>query len=144
MEQEKLSSRRNYSAQFRALVLEQCASPGASVAKVALSHGMNANVVHRWRREARDSAGSVSVRQFVAVSVSAPALTQDCADIRIEMRRGATSMAITWPSAAASQCAAWMRQAAAMIRIDALSAVVPVKCVLRVSSDIARFMSSDV
>ncbi|MBK9348028.1 MAG: transposase [Burkholderiales bacterium] len=62
MEQEKFSARRNYSAQFRTLVLEQCAAPGASVAKVALSHGMNANVVHRWRQEARDSASSVGVR----------------------------------------------------------------------------------
>ena len=110
MEQEKLSSRRNYSAQFRALVLEQCAAPGTSVAKVALSHGINANVVHRWRREARDSAASVSAREFVAVSVSAPVLAQDCADIRIELRRGATTMALTWPSAAAGQCAAWMRE----------------------------------
>ena len=113
MEQDKVSSRRNYSAQFRALVLEQCAPPGASVAKVALSHGMNANVVHRWRREARDNAGSVSpgwVREFVPVSVSAPAPTRDCADIRIEMRRGITTMDITWPSAAASECAAWMRE----------------------------------
>ena len=110
MEQGKLCSRRNYSAQFRALVLEQCAAPGASVAKVALSHGMNANVVHRWRREARDSAASVSLREFVPVSVSASALAQDCADIRIEMRRGITTMAITWPSAAASECAAWMRE----------------------------------
>ena len=109
MEQEKLSSRRNYSAQFRALVLEQCAPPGASVTKVALSHGINANVVHRWRREARDSAGSVSVREFVPVSVSAPT-HPDCADIRIEMRRGITTMAITWPSAAASECVAWMRE----------------------------------
>ena len=113
MEQEKLSSRRNYSAQFRALVLEQCAPPGASVAKVALSHGMNANVMHRWRRETRDNAGSVSpgcVKEFVPVSVSAPARTQDGADIRIELRRGITTMAITWPSAAASQCAAWIRE----------------------------------
>ena len=113
MEQGKLSSRRNYSAHFRALVLEQCASPDASVAKVALSHGINANVVHRWRREARDNAGSVrpgDVKEFVPVSVSAPAYTQDCADIRIELRRGATSMAITWPSAAANECAVWMRE----------------------------------
>jgi hypothetical protein len=29
------------------MVLEQCATSGVSVAKVALSHGMNANVVHR-------------------------------------------------------------------------------------------------
>ena len=61
MEQDKLSSRRNYSAPFRALVLEQCAAPGTSVAKVALSHGMNANVVHRELRDAPDNAGSVPV-----------------------------------------------------------------------------------
>jgi transposase len=110
MEQEKLSARRNYSAQFRTLVLEQCAAPGVSVAKVALSHGMNANVVHRWRQLVRDGASPVSVREFVPVSVSAPALSQDCSDIRIEIRRGATTMLITWPSAAANECAAWMRE----------------------------------
>ena len=80
MEQEKLPSPRNCSVQFRALVLEQCAAPGTSVARVALSHGMNANIVHRWRREARDSAASVSAREFVPVSVSAPVLAQDCAE----------------------------------------------------------------
>jgi len=112
MEQGKLPARRNYSAQFRCLVLEQCEAPGVSVAKVALSHGINANVVHRWRCEARDSAASVSVREFVPVSVSAPthSTPQDCADIRIEIRRGATTVAVTWPSAAANECAAWMRE----------------------------------
>ena len=112
MEQEKLAARRNYSAQFRTLVLEQCAAPGASVAKVALSHGMNANVVHRWRREARDGAASVGVTQFVPVTVSAPPHTthQGGTDIRIELRRGATTMAISWPSTAAGDCAAWMRE----------------------------------
>ena len=48
MEQEKSSSRRNYSAQFRTLVLEQCAAPSASVAKVALTYGINPNLLHNW------------------------------------------------------------------------------------------------
>ena len=34
----------------KALVLQQCAAPGASVAKVAMSHGLNANIVHGWRK----------------------------------------------------------------------------------------------
>ena len=76
MEQEKLAARRNYSAQFRTLVLGQCVAPGASVAKVALSHGMNANVVHRWRREARDLAGSVGVTEFVPVTVKRQCLSE--------------------------------------------------------------------
>jgi len=40
-------------------------------------------------------------------SVSGPPPTP--ADIRIELRRGATGMKITWPIAAAAGCAAWMR-----------------------------------
>jgi len=31
------------------MVLAQCAAPGASVSKVAMSHGLNANLVHGWR-----------------------------------------------------------------------------------------------
>jgi transposase len=31
-------------------------------------------------------------------------------DIHIELRRGATSMTITWPATAAGDCAAWMRE----------------------------------
>ena len=116
------------------LVLEQCAAPGASVAKVAMSHGLNANIGHGWRKLARerDAAGArptpslvivpaqpvAGVAQFVPVSLSptsssstptptppAPAPT----DIQIELRRGATAMKITWPITAAADCAAWMR-----------------------------------
>ena len=95
MADETGASRRSYSAQFKALILDQCAAPGASVAKVAMSHGVNANVVHRWRRQAREGcdAAPVSLRQFVPVAVSAP-VRQDCPDIRIELRRGATTMTI--------------------------------------------------
>jgi transposase len=31
-------------------------------------------------------------------------------DIRIELRRGATLIAVTWPTDAAAECAAWMRE----------------------------------
>ena len=43
---ERVVLRRRHGAQLKALVLEQCAAPGASVAKVAMSHGLNANIVH--------------------------------------------------------------------------------------------------
>ena len=111
MADERRSSRRRHSAELKARVLTQCAVPGASVAKVAMSHGVKANVVHRWRQLAREGAGAapVSVREFVPVSVSMP-IQQDCADIRIELRRGATTMTIAWPGAAASDCAVWMRE----------------------------------
>ena len=118
--------RRRHSAQLKALVLEQCAVPGASVAKVAMSHGLNANIVHGWRKLARerDAAGARPIRspvivpakpvavasQFVPVSLAPTASPPAPADIQIELRRGATAMKITWPITAATDCAAWMRE----------------------------------
>lgn len=40
--------RRTYSKQFKAEVAAQCVMPGASVSAVALSHGINANVIRKW------------------------------------------------------------------------------------------------
>lgn len=99
--------RRRHSAQLKEQVLAECARPGASVAAVAMSHGLNANVVHKWRRQA---AGTVSspVASFVPVSVT-PALREDPV-IRIELRRGVTTVNVAWPVAAAGECAAWLRE----------------------------------
>ena len=128
MTEERVVLRRRHGAQLKALVLEQCAAPGASVAKVAMSHGLNANIVHGWRKLARerDAAGARPIRspvivpakpvavasQFVAVSLTPTASPPASApaDIQIELRRGATAMKITWPITAAADCAAWMRE----------------------------------
>jgi transposase len=78
------------------------------VAQVAMAQGINANVVHNWRRIASGKllAGPAA---FVPVSVH-DSIGAPPADIRIELRHGATSMAVTWPVAAAAECAAWMRE----------------------------------
>ena len=125
---ERVVLRRRHGAQLKALVLQQCAAPGASVAKVAMSHGLNANIVHGWRKLARerDAAGVVptpslaimpakpvaGVPQFVPVSLTPTASPPPMppADIQIELRRGATAVKITWPIAAAADCATWMRE----------------------------------
>lgn len=87
------------------LVLEQGAVSGASVAKVAMSHALNANIVHRQRALARERVGpgvlaprrvalppnaSTSTPQFVPVSLSATPLPAVPVDIRIELHCGAT------------------------------------------------------
>ncbi len=46
--------RRRRSAAERKRVVEETLEPGASVAKVALRHGVNANQVFQWRRLYRD------------------------------------------------------------------------------------------
>ena len=107
MKDSKKIVRRRHSAELKAQVLSECSQRGASVASVALSYGINANVVHKWRRLAGDSPSPVA--SFVPLTLPAPTCAAP-ADIRMELRRGATSMTITWPAAAAADCAAWMRE----------------------------------
>lgn len=109
MQDSKKISRRRHSAELKAQVLAECAQPGASVAHVALSHGINANVVHKWRRLSGAKAHVTPVPGFVPVALPPPPALP-VADIRIELRHGHTSMAVTWPVSAASECAAWMRE----------------------------------
>ncbi len=42
---------RNYTQEFRELVVTQANDPSRSIADVALEHGLNANMVSKWRRE---------------------------------------------------------------------------------------------
>lgn len=42
------SQRRVHGAEFKAQVLAECQQPGASVAAVALAHGLNINLVRKW------------------------------------------------------------------------------------------------
>jgi transposase len=125
MAAQRVVLRRRHSAELKALVLEQCAAPGASVAKVAMSHGVNANIVHGWRKLAREREGTAisppgtttlsaktaaSVPQFVPVSMAQTTSPPAPVYIQIELRRGAAAMKITWPITAAAECAAWMRE----------------------------------
>lgn len=40
--------RRSYSKSFKAQVIAECAQPGTSIANIALTHNLNANLVHKW------------------------------------------------------------------------------------------------
>jgi transposase len=41
--------RRRHDAEIKARVLAACNAPGASISAVALAHGLNANLVRKWR-----------------------------------------------------------------------------------------------
>ena len=113
MTSDKTTTRRRYGADFKAQVLEECNAPGASVAKIAMSHGINTNVVHGWRKLAREAgaADPMPSREFVAVALPAAPM-QSFAErgIEVELRRGAVTMKITWPSSATADFAAWTRE----------------------------------
>ena len=105
--------RRRHSAQLKVEVLAACNASGASVAAVALAHGLNANLVHKWRRSqarpvvARRVAGAIG--EFIALPLRTPPAPVTPPDIRIELRRGPTAVTVNWPMAGAGECAAWLR-----------------------------------
>ena len=113
--------RRRHSPEFRAAVIEACRQPGVSIAAVALANGLNANMLRKWvneaeRAERRAPTSSAQVSQcvqvepiagFVPVALSSPAAPSD---IRIEVKRNATAISVTWPTSAAADCAAWLRE----------------------------------
>ncbi len=45
----KSGPRRRHSDEFKAKVLAACDEPGASISGVALAHGLNTNLVRKWR-----------------------------------------------------------------------------------------------
>lgn len=111
MEAQDSRKRRRYSRESKTQILAECEAPGASVAKVALGHGINANIVHGWRKLARE-AGAVGVaRQFVPVAV-APVVQQGADEraIEVELRRGAITVKLRWPMSASMDLSAWMRE----------------------------------
>lgn len=115
MSHTKPRRRRTHSTQLKAEVLAACAEPGASVAAIALAHRLNTNLVHKWRRQAARAKGVPAVRRTSSVLPSASdaefvalPLPMASTEIRVEIRRGATNVAVHWPASAAEACAAWL------------------------------------
>lgn len=98
MEKIKRAPRRKHSTQLRSRELAECAQPSASVAAVAMAHGLNANLVHKWRQIAAGGSTPTPLEQvckgsgeFVALALS-PQGAVPAADIRIELRRVLTRL----------------------------------------------------
>lgn len=123
---------RTYTPQFKAELVAACLQPGASIAALALQHGMNANVLHRWCKEYRQGHHHLNVigvaadvppqttPAFIPIDLSAAiptcvgeqpvAATPAMADIRIECQRPGMSVSVHWPVHAGAQCAQMLRE----------------------------------
>jgi transposase len=112
-------TRRQHSAEFKQQVVDACSQPGASVAGVALAHNLNANLVRRWlaehgvlppsRRPAPLPATALEAEAFGFVPIRLDPADPPPRDIRIELRRGGSTVTIHWPLQAASDCGAWLQ-----------------------------------
>lgn len=113
MTSDEKATRRRYSRDFKAQVMAECEVPGASVARVAMSHGINTNVVHGWRKRAREGGDATFAQrqEFVPIQLAPPdAPLAAERGIEVELRRGAVTMKITWPRSATADLAAWTRE----------------------------------
>ncbi|MEY3253750.1 MAG: hypothetical protein RL227_2723 [Pseudomonadota bacterium] len=138
--------RRRHSAELKTKVLAACNEPGASIAAVALSEGLNANLVRKWlvgrglKRAGipapvavKASAATTKLpaaapllapdARFLPIELAVPAPATHAESVRqadttsamlepihIELRRDASHLSVRWPSSAAADCRAWLRE----------------------------------
>lgn len=124
--------RRRHGAELKAKVLAECEAPGASVAAVALAHGLNANLVRKWlvgrgiKRAGLPAPRAASAlatdvpstpvvtapASFVPVELPPPqaAAAVPAKDVKVQMRRGATTVTLSWPAESAGELMRWMRE----------------------------------
>ena len=99
-------------------MVQACQGPGVSIASVALANGMNANLLRRWvtDRERTQALQSVMTQrpvqtmagQFVPVVLSRP--DNELEPIRIEIRKGSVSIAMSLPAALVKESGAVLRE----------------------------------
>jgi len=89
--------RKRRSAAEKRLIVEQALEPGASVARVARAHGLNANVVFNWRRlyiAGKLAAEPAEAMKLLPVSIAErevverppeEVVTPSCGSIHIEL-----------------------------------------------------------
>jgi len=74
-----------------------------------MTHGLNANLVHKWKRLARPGVEPPAA-SFVPVTMAAPPPSVEPQFIDLELQHGATRVKVRWPMAGAASCAAWLRE----------------------------------
>ena len=74
-----------------------------------MSYGLNANLMHKWRRLAGDDGEPAGSPAFAPVSVVTEAPTPEPPQyIELELQRGPVHVRVRWPMAGATSCAAWL------------------------------------
>jgi transposase-like protein len=116
--------RRKHTDEFKAAVVAECARPGVSIARVALGHGLNANLLRKWvlsgerversvraQPESVEPAATIEMARpsFVALPLEAPKVLTE-ATIDVEVRRGPLVVKVSWPMGASAECGEWLRE----------------------------------
>jgi transposase-like protein len=102
--------RRSYSKSFKVQVIHECAQPGASIASVALSHSLNANLIHKWirvqmQKNTELQPAFIPLPMQLAGAISQAASSNIC--VEIPHPRG--TVKVNWPTESAAACATFLR-----------------------------------
>ena len=95
-----MATRRTHSLEFKQSAVEASRQPGASIAGVAMAHGINANQLHKWRQQFSGTLTAVAVGtpSLIPVSVvpdeSARSSVDDSPPGRIDIELGRARLSI--------------------------------------------------
>ncbi|WP_193660720.1 IS66-like element accessory protein TnpA [Brucella intermedia] len=62
--------RSRYDSASRDRLVAACLEPGVSVSRLALEHGVNANLVRKWAKRAKEDSALPAVSTFVPVQIA--------------------------------------------------------------------------
>lgn len=104
-----MRQRKSYPKSFKTQVVQECEQPGVSVAAIAMSHGINPNVVRRWIPLFRDQQ-TVALPAFVPVNIAVAApKPKPQASAIIELPLGEQPITVRWPISDPEGCARFVR-----------------------------------
>jgi transposase len=96
-----MATRRTHSIEFKRSTVEASRQPGTSIAGVAMAHGINANQLHKWRRQFSGTLTSVAVSTPLLLPVTVvsdePAMppANDPAPGRIDIELGRARVSLS-------------------------------------------------
>ncbi|WP_442114582.1 IS66-like element accessory protein TnpA [Pseudomonas sp. PAB10] len=94
----------------KAQVIQECAQPGASIASVALSHSLNANLVHKWTRLQLQKSTALQPA-FTPLPMPLPGANSQAAspNICVEIQHPRGTVKVNWSTENAAACATFLR-----------------------------------
>lgn len=104
--------RRRYTRQFKDQILTECRAPGTSVAQVALRHGLNLNLVHKWRKAMGGGAQDAFLRLPLPAAVPpVPGSTgaHPVPTLRIDVCAARGQITVHWPIDHVDRLAVWLK-----------------------------------
>jgi len=106
----KRDGRCRYDPQVKQELIRQCMMPGVSVARMAMQHGINANLLRTWITKSQSSK-AITVQRAVCETAARDAQ----AFIPVQVEAGALSAAVAMPTKA---CGAASKSPAVSMRIQ--------------------------